>query len=115
MTNNAIRNRVIGHEHGMWTRNTGNGKGKAKDKICTQAGFQVDPTKSAWIIERASYLFFGINLKTDFSMHPFWKSKEMFFMTANDLECIPIINTHVISFEMKMATSGTVFIGFLID
>ena len=56
MTNNAIRNRVIGHEHGMWTRNTGNGKGKAKDKICTQAGFQVDPTKS----ERASYLFLAL-------------------------------------------------------
>jgi len=36
MTNNAIRNRVIGHEHGMWTRNTGNGKGAASGKICTQ-------------------------------------------------------------------------------
>ena len=36
MTNNAIRNRVIGHEHGMWTRNTGNGKGAANGKICTQ-------------------------------------------------------------------------------
>ena len=36
MTNNAIRNRVIGHEHGMWTRNTGNGKGAASGRICTQ-------------------------------------------------------------------------------
>ena len=36
MTNNAIRNRVIGHEHGMWTRNTGHGKGAASGKICTQ-------------------------------------------------------------------------------
>ena len=36
MTNNALGNRVIGHEHGMWTRNTGNGKGAASGKICTQ-------------------------------------------------------------------------------
>ena len=36
MTNNAIRNRVIGHEHGMWTRNTGHGKGAASGKVCTQ-------------------------------------------------------------------------------
>ena len=42
MTNNAIRNRVIGHEHGMWTRNTGNGKGQASGKICTQAGLQIE-------------------------------------------------------------------------
>ena len=26
MTNNAIENRVASHEHGIWTRNTGNGK-----------------------------------------------------------------------------------------
>ena len=36
MTNNALGNRVIGHEHGMWTRNTGNGKGAASGKVCTQ-------------------------------------------------------------------------------
>ena len=42
MTNNAIRNRVVGHEHGMWTRNTGNGKGQASGKICTQAGLQIE-------------------------------------------------------------------------
>jgi len=35
MSNNAIGNRVIGHEHGMWTRNTGNGKGAAAGRVCT--------------------------------------------------------------------------------
>ena len=28
MTNNAIRNRVAGHWHGMWTKPIGNGKGR---------------------------------------------------------------------------------------
>ena len=36
MTNNAIENRVAAHEHGMWTRNIGNGKGAATGKVCTQ-------------------------------------------------------------------------------
>ena len=42
MSNNAIGNRVIGHEHGMWTRNTGHGKGAAAGKICTQESLFIE-------------------------------------------------------------------------